>query len=351
MLLCTARYVAVNAHNSLMTTAAIKLMNTDEEREKGKEYCEAMESRKSCGEEAQAENVDLVSVKLGWKPAEVSAREKEKNIQETVGDKYRDRVARYQGIDPGYHRHIATRSDSRSGRVSSRSVALFVNAELRARARVTGSSRKASWGFMVRPPSPSRLLDQKRRRGVSEGERKMRCGRWRRRRWMGCRRVGQWTWYRPIRGKFRVALSHRHYILRRCTPCVPQSPPLFPRTAVKPLERTAYPSRVARFYEGWMDEWCEEPATHSCLHTPPSCRPPFSPISPVRGRFSPTTRLPKDEQIITPRWLAAQSTTSDLPLPRPLALEGKEREWATRRTRMPDLKPSDSTLYSLLYEL
>lgn len=48
----------------------------------------------------------------------------------------------------------------------------------------------------------------------------------------------------------------------------------FPRTAVKPLERATYPSRVARFYEGWMDEWCEEPATHSCLHTPPFCYPP-----------------------------------------------------------------------------
>jgi len=52
-------------------------------------------------EEAQAENVDLVSVKLGWKPAEVSMRERKKNIQETVEDKYRDRVAGYQSIDPG----------------------------------------------------------------------------------------------------------------------------------------------------------------------------------------------------------------------------------------------------------
>lgn len=63
-----------------------------------------------------------------------------------------------------YHRHIATRSDSRSGRVSSRSVALFVNAELRARARVTGSSRKASWGFMVLSPPPSALGSEETKR-------------------------------------------------------------------------------------------------------------------------------------------------------------------------------------------
>lgn len=100
-------------------------------------------------------------------------------------DKYRDRVAGYQGIDPRDElRHTTTtRSDSRSGRVSSRSVALFVNAELRVRARVTGSSRKASWGFMV-PPFGS---DQKRRRRVEKGEKKRGGGReggW-------CRRVGQ----------------------------------------------------------------------------------------------------------------------------------------------------------------
>lgn len=59
-------------------------------------------------------------------------------------------MAGYQGIDP--EGRNAVHDDerlSRSARVSSRSVALFVNAELRAGARVTGSSRKAPWGFMV----------------------------------------------------------------------------------------------------------------------------------------------------------------------------------------------------------
>jgi len=74
-------------------------------------------------------------------------------------------------------------------------------------------------------------------------------------------------------------------------------------SAVKPLERAAYPSRVARFYEGRMDEWYEVPATHSCLHTPPPPPPPLLThrFPPSLAEFSSTTRLPKDEQIITPR--------------------------------------------------
>lgn len=100
-------------------------------------------------------------------------------------------MAGYQGIDPGVElRHTTTtRSDSRSDRVSSRSVALFVNAELRARARVTGSSRKASWGFMV-PPPPLRLGSEETRKGDGEGVGGT-VWRWRRRGWIRCRRVGQ----------------------------------------------------------------------------------------------------------------------------------------------------------------
>lgn len=73
-------------------------------------------------------------------------------------------MAGYQGIDPRVElcHTTTTKSDSRSGRVSLRSVALFVNAELRARARVTGSSRKASWGFMV---PPLRLGSEETRKG------------------------------------------------------------------------------------------------------------------------------------------------------------------------------------------
>lgn len=100
------------------------------------------------------------------------ARERKKNIRRTVGDKCRDRVAGYQGIDPGVEPRRARRGAySRSGRVSSRSVALFVNAELRARARVTGSSRKASWGFMVPPfgADQRRQGRDERRRGRENG--------------------------------------------------------------------------------------------------------------------------------------------------------------------------------------
>lgn len=60
-----------------------------------------------------------------------------------------------------------TTSVSRNARVSSRSVALFVNAELRAGACVTGSSQKAPWGFMV----PFQLGSEERREGGMETER------------------------------------------------------------------------------------------------------------------------------------------------------------------------------------
>lgn len=59
-----------------------------------------------------------------------------------------------------------TTSVSRSARVSSRSVALFVNAELRAGARVTGSSQKAPWGFTV----PPQLESGEVREEAKEGE-------------------------------------------------------------------------------------------------------------------------------------------------------------------------------------
>lgn len=82
MLLRTARYVTVGAHNSLMTTTAIKLMKQKQlylricriptiygRRERGKEKESAAKLRNrekvAAGEEAQAKNVDLVSVKLG----------------------------------------------------------------------------------------------------------------------------------------------------------------------------------------------------------------------------------------------------------------------------------------------
>lgn len=114
---------------------------------------------------------------------------------------------------------------------------------------------------------------------------------------------------------------------------VPRSPPLFPRTAVKPLERAAYPSRVARFYEGWIDEWCEEPATHSCLHTPLFCHPP--PLSPslaspslvvragVLSNYSPSERRANNNPAMT---CSPVDRLRSFPLPRPLAREGRERE-------------------------
>lgn len=162
-------------------------------------------------------------------------REK-KNIQETVEDKYRDRTAGY--IKVSIHekgegrggvenpRRATTKSDSRrSGRVSSRSVALFVNAELRARARVTGSSRKASWGFYG-GSSPARRSARIRREARNRAKRRPR------RRWM-VHREGRTVnlRYRPTRGKFRVALSHQ---LHTPAPflCAPVrlaiSPPLSP---------------------------------------------------------------------------------------------------------------------------
>lgn len=82
MPLRTARYVLVGAHNSLMTTTAIKLMKqkrlylrsrrmtlshrqcTVRGREKERERLRNRE-KVAAGKEAQAENVDLVSVKLG----------------------------------------------------------------------------------------------------------------------------------------------------------------------------------------------------------------------------------------------------------------------------------------------
>lgn len=79
MLPRTARYVAVGAHNFLMTTTAIKLMkqkqlylcitpNTDAIYGRGEEERKRVlrnREKVAAGEEAQAENVDLVSVKLG----------------------------------------------------------------------------------------------------------------------------------------------------------------------------------------------------------------------------------------------------------------------------------------------
>lgn len=77
------------------------------------------------------------------------ARKRKKNIR---GTSRTSRETGWQDIKVSIRRVetlCTTTSVSRSARVSSRSVALFVNVELRAGARVTGSSRKAPWGFMV----------------------------------------------------------------------------------------------------------------------------------------------------------------------------------------------------------
>lgn len=178
-------------------------------------------------------------------------------------DKYRDRVAGYQGIDPRVdlrHTTTTTKSDSRSGRVSLRSVALFVNAELRARARVTGSSRKASWGFMV-PPFGS---DQKRRGkeergGGGGGGNRGGGGGW-------GRRVGQWTWVstdsRQVQGR-TVAPRLRSPSLR-CAPRVLQSPPPLPTNCRQTLGTISLAS-LGFTRDGWMDGWMGWEARHAQL--------------------------------------------------------------------------------------
>lgn len=142
-----------------------------EEREKKRKRIDevAAESRKSRGKgRAVSEERGSRSREIGVKTGEDErAAEEEKYSRDLRGTStetgWQDIKVSIRGLDL---RHTTTtKSDSRSGRVSLRSVALFVNAELRARARVTGSSRKASWGFMV-PPFGS---DQKRRGKEEEG--------------------------------------------------------------------------------------------------------------------------------------------------------------------------------------
>lgn len=99
------------------------------------------------------------------------ARKRKKNIR---GTSRTSRETGWQDIKVSIRRVetlCTTTSVSRSARVSSRSVALFVNAELRAGARVTGSSRKAPWGFMV----PLQLGSEEAR---EEQQRRRRCPRW-----------------------------------------------------------------------------------------------------------------------------------------------------------------------------
>jgi len=118
MSLRTARYVAGGAHNSLMTATAIKLMkqkqlyfrirrkptiHTDRKKKRKGKCCEAAEKRKNCGKGRSASGERGSRFReIGVKTSEGEhVKERKKNIQETVEDKYRDRVAGYQGIDPG----------------------------------------------------------------------------------------------------------------------------------------------------------------------------------------------------------------------------------------------------------
>lgn len=228
---------------------------------------ESGKTPRHCGEPGTSGGRGSRFRKIGVKTSEggqAGEEEKYSRDREQV-QRQGGRISRYRsGEEP---RHTTTRSDSRSGRVSSRSVALFVNAELRAQARVTGSSRKASWGFMVLPYSSPYIRlesEETRTREGNDGESE-RCGKRQRRMVQKGRTVNL------------VSTDPRQVQGRTVAPTTPPSVPLLrPSRNLHPfcLELPSNPwnespiplASLGFTTDGWMNG--VRGATHSCLHTP-----------------------------------------------------------------------------------
>lgn len=179
----------------------------------------------------------------------------------------------------------------------------------------------------------------------------MRCGWWRRRRWM----------VQEDRTVNLVSTDSRQVQGRTVAPTL-HSPSLYP---VRPAIATPFASNcrqtlgtsrlslsrrpVLRGMDGWMNGVRCPPRTAVCIHPLPII-PLLSPVSPagVLSDYSPSERRANNNPAMTCS-LADHLRSSS---PASSRFRGKKKRIRdASNERMPDLKPCDFTLYSLLYEL